>query len=97
MWFLYCGICLIHYRSHLRLSRFLLPPNLDLGVSCIVPCRGHSWALTECAREPHYVRGVVLRHTSNHDSHTGVSTVTALPLGVLSVYLREVPGDWHPF
>ena len=26
-----------------------------------------------------------------------VSAATALPLGVLSVYLREFPGDWHPF
>ena len=34
----------------------------------------------------------VLRHTSDHDSHIGIATATAVPLGVLSVYLWEFPG-----
>ena len=35
----------------------------------------------------------VLRHTSDHDSHIGVDAATAVLLGVLSVYLREFPGN----
>ena len=37
----------------------------------------------------------MLRHTSDHDSPIDVAAATALPLGVLSVYLREFPGDWR--
>ena len=37
----------------------------------------------------------VLRHTSDHDSHIGLAAATALPLGVLSVFLREFPGNWR--
>ena len=83
------------------------PPILGLVflIYQVVPCRGH--ALTDsygmCERAATSVpatlckRCCVLRHTSDQDSHIGLSAATARPRGVLSVYLREFPGDWHPF
>ena len=87
---------------HLRPSSFVG----GLDVSYIVPCRAHSWALTECAREPqrlcqpHYVRGVVCYATL---------AITIVILGLLLRLLFHsgsflcifgnslAIGDWHPY